>query len=345
MASPNEIEREVESQRAQVEHTLDELKRKMSFGQIVDEVGGYIGAEDTRTALRKAGRQVRDNPIAFGLVGIGLAWLMLGGGGRSRDDMDWDDGWDDRGRGHAGEAVYPGADGGARYGSAYGSPYDDVPGGGRDDARSGGSTLKRAARSVGEAVSGVGERLSGVVGGVGEGVSQAAGGVSETVSVAAGGVAERLSSARDAGERRLRRMGEHAPDAGRYGRRMRGALEETMERQPLLVGAVAAALGAAIGAALPNTRAEHRWLGERRDALLEEAKRAAKDAGEQALDAAKAGLDAASRAAQEEGLTPDPQGKTLAERVETVVRTGAEEARERLEDERAPEPVGGKSSA
>jgi hypothetical protein len=73
MATSREIEREVESQRASVESTLEALKSKMSMGQIVDEFGGYVSKDDAKDAMRNVGRQVRDNPLAFGLVGVGLA--------------------------------------------------------------------------------------------------------------------------------------------------------------------------------------------------------------------------------------------------------------------------------
>ncbi len=85
-----ELEQEIEAHRAGVEHTLERLKRRMSVDQIVDEVGQFVGVEDVRGTLRAAGRQVQDNPLALGLIGAGLAWLMLGTGSarNSREDDD-----------------------------------------------------------------------------------------------------------------------------------------------------------------------------------------------------------------------------------------------------------------
>lgn len=51
----------------------------------------------------------------------------------------------------------------------------------------------------------------------------------------------------------------------------RGA--DLLERQPLIVGAIAFAIGAAIGAALPRTRAEDSAFGATRDDLVAEAER------------------------------------------------------------------------
>jgi hypothetical protein len=319
MASSKEIEREVETQRANVESTLDALKHKMSLGQIVDEVGGYFGAEEARRAMQNAGRQVRDNPVALGLVGVGLAWLIFGRSDAGR--RDWAEGYDDGyGYGyrrdgdraaHAGAQDYPG---GARYGSVYGTPYEEADRGRESD----GSTLQRAARSVSEAAAGVRER----------------------VSHAASGVVEAISGARDAGRRRAHEIGEavasHAPSAGelsRRGERVKSALAEAMERQPLMVGAFAVAAGAAIGAALPATRAESRLLGEARDGLMDEARRAASGLRETAVEAAEAGLAAAAETARREGLIPEGDGRTLAQRVEATVRAGVEGAKERVEED------------
>lgn len=73
-----EIEREVEARRAGVERTLDRLKSRLSIDQLVDEVGNFLGMDDVKGTLRSAGRQVRENPLALGLIGAGLAWLVLG---------------------------------------------------------------------------------------------------------------------------------------------------------------------------------------------------------------------------------------------------------------------------
>ena len=57
--------------------------------------------------------------------------------------------------------------------------------------------------------------------------------------------------ARDAGDR-----------ASYYGRRARRGFFDTLHEQPLVLGALGLAAGAAIGAALPATNKEDKWLGE-----------------------------------------------------------------------------------
>ena len=60
----------------------------------------------------------------------------------------------------------------------------------------------------------------------------------------------------------------HASSAMSNGRDSAGDL---FERQPLVIGALAFAVGAAIAALLPKTRTEDNYLGARRDALMDEA--------------------------------------------------------------------------
>jgi uncharacterized protein YjbJ (UPF0337 family) len=51
-----------------------------------------------------------------------------------------------------------------------------------------------------------------------------------------------------------------------------------MEENPLAVGAVALALGAAVGLAIPSTQIENRYMGEARNNLLHKAEETARDA-------------------------------------------------------------------
>lgn len=82
--------------------------------------------------------------------------------------------------------------------------------------------------------------------------------------------------ARARGQRVVRR-------AGMQARRAERTLERSLDESPLAFGAVAVALGAAIGLLLPHTEVEDRVIGERRDRLLEAAKDRAEGAAKRAL--------------------------------------------------------------
>lgn len=59
--------------------------------------------------------------------------------------------------------------------------------------------------------------------------------------------------------------------AGRQARRVEQSFESTLRENPLAVGAVALAVGAAIALALPTTEVEDQWMGEAKDRLVRKA--------------------------------------------------------------------------
>lgn len=71
-------------------------------------------------------------------------------------------------------------------------------------------------------------------------------------------------------------------------RRPRGSLERFIEEQPLVVGALALALGAAIGGAVPNSRAENRLMGRKAARMREDIRETANRESEVLRSAAKA---------------------------------------------------------
>lgn len=82
--------------------------------------------------------------------------------------------------------------------------------------------------------------------------------------------------------------------------------QQVLEESPLVAGAVALALGAAVGFTLPETRRENKLMGETRDKMLGQASEIAHDAVEKvehvAAQATHAATDAARQEAQEQGL-------------------------------------------
>jgi hypothetical protein len=74
----DELEREAERVRAQLAGTAEELRARVSPGQIVDDLMTALrdgGANDMLETLKA---QMRANPMAIAMIGGGLAWLMLG---------------------------------------------------------------------------------------------------------------------------------------------------------------------------------------------------------------------------------------------------------------------------
>lgn len=90
-------------------------------------------------------------------------------------------------------------------------------------------------------------------------------------------------------------------------RRAEDRAQQTMQQNPLATGAVALALGVAVGLLLPETRKEQEMMGEARDHLLARAQSAAQDTMHKAQHIAQEAAQEAQQTAKDEahkqGLT------------------------------------------
>ena len=84
MSDAAELEREAEAARARLSDTADQIRARMSPGQLMDEVLNQFRGGDGSQMLANLRGQVRDNPMALALVGSGLAWLMMGSGAQAQ---------------------------------------------------------------------------------------------------------------------------------------------------------------------------------------------------------------------------------------------------------------------
>jgi hypothetical protein len=111
-------------------------------------------------------------------------------------------------------------------------------------------------------------------------------------------------SASQATQRLRRGMHDASDRAAVVGRKVKDGVTTILEEQPLVLGALGLAIGAAMGAAFPSTRFEDDIAGAQSDAL----KAAASDTRDRAANVAARAFESAyregERAAQEEGLMP-----------------------------------------
>ncbi len=113
--------------------------------------------------------------------------------------------------------------------------------------------------------------------------------------------------------------------AGEYGRYAKQRFDNTLETEPLVIGALGLAVGAAIGAALPSTPVERRYFGPARS---------------KAADAAKAQLEGvkevASRAYGQvkdelhRQTGPDGDGASLREKATALAEAGSKAVRDEI---------------
>lgn len=89
------------------------------------------------------------------------------------------------------------------------------------------------------------------------------------------------------------------------------SLWDMIDEHPIAAGLMGIALGAALGASLPATRAEDEWFGEYRDRLADQAWREGEDYMERATNVAREAISAGAEAARERAADEaDRQGLT-----------------------------------
>jgi uncharacterized protein YjbJ (UPF0337 family) len=237
----DDIGRELSGARSAVSDEITHARiavREATVGKVEHMV------HDARESVTEAGSSVistiKANPIPAALIGVGLGWLIFGA----------------RRAGSSRPVGRPRQVARRLLAGAEGSAHDALEGmeGAAHDALEG---MEGAAHDVGETVSHLahdaGHRIAGAAGGARDAAVHFAG------------------DARDRGGRAL-------SGAGRQFVRAEHGIESTMRENPLAVGAVALALGAAIGLSLPHTHAEDTWMGAAKDRFIEQAEAAAGEA-------------------------------------------------------------------
>jgi len=269
--SSAELEREAEAVRAQMTQTADTLQQKLSPGQLVDEMTSYFKNSDGRVALDNFKSQVRDNPLPLALVGAGLAWLFMGGG-PSSDRLAMQR-----------RSRFERTDFG-RYQNDY--PEGHWEGDARDGERAGDSMRRMASGSYSSG-SGFGEekssddsmmdRVSSAYSSAADAASSAADTISETASSAA----EAISDTASRSWQRMRDTRHYASDSMHdAGNRAQRMMSDTLDKEPLILGAIGLAVGAAIGAMMPRTRVEEEYLRP----YAEKASETVKDVAQQGME-------------------------------------------------------------
>ena len=70
-----DVEREVETSRGNLDRTVEALRSKMTPGQLFDETAHAMGGAGQQV-LSKFIDQAKENPMPLAVMGLGLAWLM-----------------------------------------------------------------------------------------------------------------------------------------------------------------------------------------------------------------------------------------------------------------------------
>jgi len=307
----SEIRSEIDRTRSDMDETFAALDAKMTPKEIGLELWNLFKGGSS-TGASKLWQVAREHPMPAAVVGLGLGWLLVETSGKS--DKDAYDGL------YRGE--YRGADSGAygygrtsyRQGYAGTGSYP-VSGYESDDESSGvlsaaGDKVKDLAGSAKDAFSTAGDKVSDAAGWTKEHASELGHEVADRASSMGHQVADRASALRGQAKQKAR--------SAKLG------FWQTMEENPLMVGAAVLALGVIAGLAVPSTDKEDELMGETRDRLLDDVK----EAGQQALDkgkhVAEAVVDKVKEEAQHQGLTAE----NVVDKVKTVAREATNTVKE-----------------
>ena len=226
---------------------------------------------NTQSFFDDLGRAVQANPVPAALIGMGALWMLMGGG-----------------RTTAAAALLSGG------------------------ATRVADTLAPAATAIGNGTSRLAEGVSELASSAAESISELAAGAKQTADetlesvseAAAGGAQSVTSAAARMGSRLSEQTESAAQSATGFASSVQGNLAETFERQPLLVGIVGLAIGAAVAGAFPKTRFEEEIIGEQAGAVKEKVQTLASEQAENLGNMANRAMDAVKQEAKAQGLTP-----------------------------------------
>ena len=233
--------------------------------------------------LDRVNEAIRENPLAAGLIGAGVAWMLFGA----------------KGLGAMGGIAKKAGDTVGSVAKGAGSVVANAGSAALDASSSAATIVKSAASDAMGAVTSIVPDLS---------IADA-----EAVKNAA-------ASAGTATNDRVLAM---ASSGREYGAAIQSRLSETLEQQPLLLGALGLAIGAGIASTFATTDIESEWIGEKGTATREQLQGVADKAKDRARRVVGDVQDEAAR----QGLTLDA-AKDAAKSVATKVGSVASTARD-----------------
>ena len=284
--TPEQIRKEIEQTRAQMSGTIDEIQERLSPTRLVNEAketvrDATVGKvkDVMNNASESAGgivERIKENPVPAALIGIGAYWLF--------------------GRQNTGQTTeYR-----AQTSEAYGGRRGQYPGGSTfGNRRTGGVVDALKQHPVPTALAGLGaawwlmdrKRTASSAGGWSGGGSRypadyASYGSRDwpeqrnsTLRGMAGDAAETASELAGRTEQTVAEYAARAQETvGEYTDRAQTEFDRLLRDNPLALGAVAVAVGAAVGMAIPETHGERVMIGEAGHQLVEKAQNLAQDA-------------------------------------------------------------------
>jgi hypothetical protein len=226
---------------------------------------------------------IRENPVSAALVGMGVLWMFTGGAKLST----------------AAALLSPAA---------------------RAAASGIGQGLQTSGDAVGAVTEGVRSAGSRVIDSVVETISDAATSAGETATQAYEAAKD---TAVDSTSKAKIAVSRQSAQAGGITNTVHSNLKDTFERQPLLLGAIGIAVGAAMAAGLPSTQLEADAVGDAAERVKDQVKDFASEQVDNVTETAKRTFDAVKEEVVAQGLTPEAakEGATaIGEKLKTVAK-------------------------
>jgi len=285
------LEREAEARRIQLAQTFEELRARATPGHVLDRLVDYTKDSGGGDFFRNLRDQTVANPLALGIVGAGLAWLMLSNGRETRRQP----GAPHREGGRMRTYL---ADARERVGNTMG----EAAAGARDRVAEAVSRASEAAGSIGATARTAKDAALETASQWREAAGSTAASLRDTTSSTYEQARSRASETRAAlGGAASTVYGGVAQSAGWTTEGMKafasGAAATSRDMfdfcrdQPLILAGLGVALGAAVGAAFPSTETEHQLMGEASDELKERTTALAQQQYEKSKSTAEAVLD------------------------------------------------------
>jgi gas vesicle protein len=298
-----EIRSEIDHTRAEMDETFAALDAKLTPSQIGLELW-HLFKGGSSAGAGKLWRIAREHPMPSTVIGLGFGWLLVQSS-KKKDGRNADQG--------TYRAGYAGNFGSGRSSNAvpgYDDKYDPAEGEGR----------LSAAR----------DKVQDILGSAREKVSDAVGTAREKVGEATDWTQEH---ALDLGHKAKSQAEALTGKTKSLARRTRTGLWETLEENPLMVGAATLAVGVVAGLLIPETEKEDELMGEARDHLVQEAKEAGQQTWEKGKHVAEAVADKVKDEVKNEvknaGLTPEG----MVEKVKNVAQEAANTAKEEAKNQ------------
>ncbi|WP_237480723.1 hypothetical protein [Lichenibacterium dinghuense] len=251
--------------------------------------------------LDRLGGAVSDKPGAAALIGLGAAWFLVKASGVALPSLTLARSTGQRqSRGAVPPPQRALPNPSARSGDASSGVGEAVAGA----ASAVGGSVSRAAAAVGGAASSASAQVTEAASAGAAGSRSMAVTALRTVSGAGGTAYDAVSDAGSSAYEAVSHAGSTAYDASMdASRSVAGMAEALFLRQPLVVGALALAVGGGLAALMPRSEVEDRYLGEVSDDAKSKAKAFAAKKAEVVQGAAKDAIDGAVATAKEQGLS------------------------------------------